>query len=335
MGEHLVEDGWNRQALERAGALDADVLLVEQRRTDAGVSQSRATLSFDGPRRGVASWLAAPAPMGSLDYVSPQARLVCALALKDPALAMDDLLHVLDAAGTEAREAIASLEDTAHLRIHDDLAAPLGGEIAIAIDGPVLPFPAWKAIVEVYDPARLQKAIEWIVQDCDARLRQNGEQGVVLEPAVPGSRTFYAIHARGETGGIYYVMQDGYAVVASSREVLDQALRIREAGHGIARSAKFRALCPADGNTNFSAVVYQDMTPDLAPLLRRLAPSIGGGFGASPEALAHVIGHASLAYAYAEEDRITFAADDVAESFGLDLRSLLTEPPAATNASTP
>ena len=36
------------------------------------------------------------------------------------------------------------------------LAATMGGDVAIALDGPVLPVPSFKVAIEVYDPARFQ-----------------------------------------------------------------------------------------------------------------------------------------------------------------------------------
>src|SRR5262249_41192527 len=40
--------------------------------------ETRASLGFEGPRSGMAAWLAAPGPMGALDYVSPEATIVTA-----------------------------------------------------------------------------------------------------------------------------------------------------------------------------------------------------------------------------------------------------------------
>ena len=49
-----------------------------------GRGLSQAELSFNGPRRGIPAWLAAPAPIGSLDFVSPHAVIAVSVLLNNP-----------------------------------------------------------------------------------------------------------------------------------------------------------------------------------------------------------------------------------------------------------
>ena len=54
--------------------------------------EARAALGFDGPRTGMAAWLADPSPMGTLDYVSPEATIVTAFVVKSPTAIVDGLV---------------------------------------------------------------------------------------------------------------------------------------------------------------------------------------------------------------------------------------------------
>ncbi len=47
--------------------------------------------------------------------------------------------------------------------LEDSRMAILGGEFALALDGPLFPTPSLKLVVEVYDPARFQKTLEGLV----------------------------------------------------------------------------------------------------------------------------------------------------------------------------
>ena len=82
--------------------------------------------------------------------------------LKQPAAMLDDLLALVEAAGPSAGELGAArswpTSKSEHgLSLRDDLAATLGGDFAFAIDGPWLPTPSWKLVLEVADAGRLHR----------------------------------------------------------------------------------------------------------------------------------------------------------------------------------
>ena len=62
-------------ALRNSGFNDIKYLIATRGESaSSGQGDNRISLEFTGQRHGIASWLAAPAPMGSLDYVSANAR---------------------------------------------------------------------------------------------------------------------------------------------------------------------------------------------------------------------------------------------------------------------
>jgi hypothetical protein len=51
------------------------------------------------------------------------------------------------------------------LNLRNDIAAPLGGEYAFAIDGPILPVPSWKLVFQVNDPPVYSKRLNaWLTK---------------------------------------------------------------------------------------------------------------------------------------------------------------------------
>jgi hypothetical protein len=116
--------------------------------------EARAALSFDPARSGIAAWLANPAAMGSLDYVSPDASTLAAFVVRDPVAIADQLAGM-------AKTTPAGLGAEGELR--NDLAHSLGGEFAVSLDGPLMPVPSWKVVVEVYNPAQLQSVFTRLV----------------------------------------------------------------------------------------------------------------------------------------------------------------------------
>jgi len=271
MTNALQEEGGRRdqrqqQALHRSG-LDGLRYLVLERKVVADESQTQAVLAFAGTRRGIASWLAGPAPMGALDFVSPHAQGAAAFVFKGPALVFDDALGLIATNDPKARDAIARLESKLDLSLREDLAATLGGEFALALDGPLLPTPGWKLVVEVYDPARLQASLERLVTRANDEATSAGRRGLRLESEQVGEETYHSL--RGALPfELHYAFADGYMVAAPSRALVMRAIRTHDSGETLGRSAHFRALFPPDRDAHVSGLVYQNMGPTIHSLLQ-------------------------------------------------------------------
>jgi hypothetical protein len=332
-------EGDERDRLARLGIDGVQHLLLEQW-ADGQTTRREAVLSFDGARHGVASWLAAPGPMGALSFFSPQSTAVAAFVMKEPSLLLADVLASLTAEERDRFEA-----DRARFEIEHgwdpiaDLAAPLGGEVAVGIDGPVVPTPAWKAVVEVYDPARLQVGIERLVADCDAQLRQHGEGSLALAAEGDGW-TIRRTRADGTAQDAHYRYQDGYLVASATAGLVDHALRYRTSGASLLASPRLRSLLPPDQQLNVSALWYQDLSAIMAPIAGVVkglhgapgaegaqAGEAGGPPPAQLQALAKALGEASgatVVFAYGEEDRIRLSSSSPRNPLGL-LDMLLTK----------
>jgi hypothetical protein len=301
-----------------------------------GSPSGRAEVVFDGQRHGVASWLSGPAPMGSLELVSSDASAVSAFLTREPVELVDELFAVLFESDPEALDELARLEREQGIDIREDLAAPLGGEMAFALDGPLVPVPSFKLIVEVNDRARLQQSLEYLVSrfDDEVRARQDGEDvtGLMLEQvAVTAGQPVYRIAAvAGDGSGgdspveVFYTYIGSYLVAAPSEALLSQARQIQSAGTSIVTSTEFQDLLPRDGYTNFSAVAFQSFGDKVGPLLSALSSKIGDGGGMPAEdrqQLEERLGAPALFVAYGGEDRISIAGTYGGE--GISLVSLL------------
>ena len=314
------ESSESRQTAERMGILDVEHFIIDRREID-GKAETRAALTFTQTRRGVASWVAAPAPMGSLSFFSPDANLAAAFVVKNPVTILDEML----AMNPEFARELAEAQSKHGFDVRNDLAAPFGGEVAIALDGPVLPSPSWKMVAEVYDPARLQQTLEKAVAHVNAEIRKEGKAGVTLTSEQAGGRTFYAIQGTDPKVELHYVFEDGYMVAGPSRALLERAIQLRDSGVTLATTAKFRDLLGPDGQVNVSALVYQNLAP-LAKSASKLVPE-GNAKGKGPrngpaKLTAWLAAQGpTLYYAYAEPDRIVIAGSNQ-NPLGLNLGTL-------------
>ncbi|HSR67523.1 MAG TPA: FecR domain-containing protein [Acidobacteriota bacterium] len=303
--------------LAESGIVNVEHFFVEMREAE-GMIENRAMLTFDGERQGIASWLAAPAPIGGLDYVSQEASVAVGLAVREPVQLIDEVIAML---GDEARRAVAEIETQTGINLQADLAAPLGGEFVFAIDGPLLPMPSWKAVIEVYDPPTLQSTIERFVARADQELKAEGKKGVTLTSQDSGGRTYYRVSVLDlPLASFSYTFVEGYLVAAPARGLVADAIRFNEIGATLPHSTEFVNLLPRDGHTGFSAVAYQDLRSVLEPLagLARGIELPEGEREVLDEAMQGM--SASLVCAYAEEDRILFATTG---NFGFNPSNLM------------
>ena len=296
----------NSGALPNSGFNDIKYLIAT-RGESSSQGDNRVTLEFDGQRHGIASWLAAPAPMGSLDYVSANAGAVVSFVSKQPALMLDDIFSTIGASDPNFSKSLAQTNSELGLDIRNDLASSLGGELTLALDGPALPTPAWKAVVEVNNSGALQVAIDKLVRAANREAEKSSQPGpgVTLKQEQAGGRTFYTIQCQGAglSTEYAYTFADGYMIMAPSRALILAALQTHANGTSLARSSAFRALLPSDNQANFSAMIYQN----LGPILKPLASQLTTGQLALVQQLA-ADAKPSVFCAYGESDRIEVAS---------------------------
>ncbi len=259
------------RALQNSGFNDIKYLIAS-RGESSSQADNRITLEFNGQRRGIASWLAAPAPAGSLDYVSANAGAAVSFVAKQPALMLDDIFSTFGASDPNFSQDLAKANSELGLDIRNDLASALGGELTLALDGPVLPTPSWKAIIEVNNSGAFQLAMEKMVQAANREAQKSNMPGLTLNQTQSGGRTFYTIQSQsaGLSTEYNYTFADGYMIMAPSRALLLAALQTHANGTSLARSASFHALLPSDSQANFSAMIYQNLSPILKPLASQL-----------------------------------------------------------------
>ncbi|HEX8844685.1 MAG TPA: FecR domain-containing protein [Pyrinomonadaceae bacterium] len=313
----------HKETFSRLGLMSLKHFVVEQKETE-GKTNSRAMLTFKEERRGIASWLAAPGPMGTLNFISPDANIVTAFVVRKPDALVEELLGYLETSSPNMRQDLKQLEAASGLKLREDFAAPLGGEFAFAIDGPILPTPSWKMVFEVYDQQHLQQTFERVVGKLNEWAAREGRSGLRWENSESGGRTFYALKSSGYGVEFHYTYADGYLVAAPSRALVERALKYHDSGNTLLRSARFTSTLPADGNANFSAIFYHD----LAPLFEPVAGQVQNASREMTEEQQRALRSAmnappTLAYAYAQGDRIVVAADSEGGPFGISPVSLM------------
>jgi hypothetical protein len=292
----------NQMILQRTGFADVKFLVWEHKSV-AGQPASQTELSFTGPRHGVASWLAAPALLGSLDFVSPKAILSGTVVLTNPAQIFEDVKELATSSNPNAFATLARSEDALRLSLKEDLLSHLGGEITFELDSPIQSAPVWKAILRVNDANRLQQTLSTLLATLPFEAQKTDEGGVTYHVLrIPSPK---------KTFEIGYAFVDGYLVIASSRETVSEAVRLHRTGESLAKSKKFLASLPPGHSPEASALLYQDPIAMTALRLRQVSPEMAKslsqlGAGTTP----------AVVCAYGEESALRVASTNGAVDAG-------------------
>jgi len=253
------------QMLRETGFGDVKYAIWEHKGV-AAKAEGQAELSFTRPRRGIASWLAAPRDLGSLDFASPKAILVASIALKNLGDVFEDVRALASASNPNAFAQFDQMQQGLGLNLKDDLLSQLGGEITLEVDDVTDGQPAWKAILQVNDTARLQQTFSKLLATAPVSDKQFSESGVTYHSLMVPSA------ARSMEVG--YAFVDGYLVIASSGDGVREAVRLHRGGGSLAKSSKFLAALPPGHSTQASALYYSDPLKTLGLQLARFSPQL-------------------------------------------------------------
>ena len=299
----------NAEAAIPTGFDNVQYLVLERK----GEGEMRASLSFAGERQGIASWLGAPGPAGSLNFVSPSANFAASVVMKNPRIMMRELLGMLGNSNANFQQQLNDFEAKSGVNLLNDVAEPLGSDFTIAMDGGITPLIA----IEVYDQVRLQNTLQTFLNSFN-QMPANAKSGhLTITNHSEGGRTFYAISSdKANALSVHYTFVDGYLLASWSDGSLVTAISNEQSGHTLVSDESFRAKLPADGYANFSAMVYSNMS-SLGDLAKQVNSS------QKAQLFAGLVANSGpgLICVYGETDRIVAATRG--SFLGFDLGTLI------------
>lgn len=293
-----------KDMLNRAG-FDNVKFLVWEHKNGSGQASSDAELSFNGPRHGVASWLAAPTVLGSLDFVSPKAVAVTSVKLKNLAEIFDGVRELATVMNPNAFASLDQMQQMMNVNLRNDLLNYLDGEITLELDGVVGQQPSWKAILQVNNPERLQQTLSKLFaasgQQPTRSSDKNGQK--YYNVVIPSARTPMQIT---------YAYADGYLIIASSSELAKESIQAHRSGSSFAKSPKFLASESQGRSDQASVLLYYDPVSLWGIRTQSTSPEMG-------QLLAQVQTNPMLVRTYADQDAIRI----VSNSAGADPTAIL------------
>jgi type II secretory pathway pseudopilin PulG len=281
--------------LQRSGFADTKYVVWKHAQV-AGKEVSRMEISFNGPRQGAAAWLAKPAPLGSLDFVSSKPMFAATIVLENLARIFDDMKEISGPASADKFAGAEGMSKAFNLDLKNDLLSLLAGEITVELDS-LNPKqqPVWRAILKVTEVNHLQQTLTALL----------GVTKLPTDHTEDGGITYYTVHVpSGATATeVGYTFVDGYLIVASSPQGVREAVRVHANGGSLAKSQEFLASLPPGESSNASAMFYQNPAAIAAFQLRAFSPGLADSVANSSNLLP-----GSVIRLYGEESAIREAS---------------------------
>lgn len=240
------------------GLLSMRYLFFEQR-SGGGREESEATLTFQGARTGIASWLATPGSAGSTEYISSEAVAVFSASTRDPRQALDELVTTIGDMAGDMRK----FEAETGVSVSNDIAASLGTDFTFAIERPTLPIPGWVAAFEVVRPGVLDDAVRRLVDAHNRRVQGSNDVLTFTQENVNG-RMWSSVKFSPVT--LHWTYDRGYLIASTDRALATRAIAIRQSGSSLTRSASFQQRFPTTGGLHHSGFFWLNTNGVLAEL---------------------------------------------------------------------
>lgn len=231
--------------------------LMVERRGVLGAEENEMTLTFQGERIGMASWLADSGSGGAAEYISADAVFAAYATTREPKQLFEEITAQLAKLDPTFGQNMAAVEARLGLRFADDLAAACGTESAFSLDGFSLTGPVWVTAVLVNNPVTLDNSIRRLVEVANAELATTDQaKQVTLTQETADGRAWTTLKSGLSPLSITWTYDNGYLVAASDRGTAMRAIATRSGGAPLVWSTAFQRQLPVSSGMHPSAFAW-------------------------------------------------------------------------------
>ena len=258
--------------VELAAMTKMKYVFLEQR-APAGAEENEVTFAFQGPRTGVASWLADAGSGGAAEYLPADALVAGYVSMREPLQMFEELTAQMTRSEPEFASGLSSLEEKLGASFVQNLTAAVGTEAALALTGFSTSDPVWVMASLANNPAVIDSSLQKLVETFNAELGPDEQfKRIVFEQEIAGGRTWSRVRTEGLPLGITWTYDAGYMVAGADRAVAERAIAARNGGFPLVWSSDFLGQLPSSAGLYPSAFAWLN-TKGAFAMLSPLAPS--------------------------------------------------------------
>jgi hypothetical protein len=258
--------------VELVGLSGMKYAFLEQR-APAGAAENEVTLMFQGPRTGMASWLADAGSGGAAEYLPPDALLAGYVSLREPWLLFQEFTALMVKQEGSFEGDLARVDEKLGAGFIADLTAAMGTEAAFAVNGFSFNGPRWQMTALVNDPVVIDNSLRRVIDVFNSELAADEqEQRIVFTQESVSGRVWNTAKAASLPIGVTWTYDSGFMVAASDRATAERAMATRNGGSPLVWSPEFLGQLPASAGIHPSAFVWLN-TKGALEMFSALAPS--------------------------------------------------------------
>jgi hypothetical protein len=231
-------------------------VFLEQRRPQ-GIEENEVSVSFKGPRTGLASMLASTGSGGAAEYLSTDSIIAVYASTREPQQLFEEITTQLSQFSPVFRNNLADAEAKMGISFSNDLARAFGTESAFAIQGISTTGPVWTMAVLVNDPTTLDNTIRKLMNSINGVLEREGKaERLAIEQETVDGRTWTTLKLSQQPFAFTWAYDRGYMVAGSDRGVASQAIATRNGGSPLVWSPAFQQQLSSSAGLHPSGFVW-------------------------------------------------------------------------------
>ncbi len=258
--------------VELAGMVGLKYLFLEQR-APAGAEENEVTFAFQGPRTGMASWLADTGSGGAAEYLPADALLAGYVSTREPRQLFEEFTTLMTSEDASFDSHMATAHEKLGAGFIENLTKAMGTEAAFALHGFSVSGPTWTMAALAHNPAVIDGSIQTLVEAHNAELApEDQDKRIVFGQESAGGRVWSTVKPASLPFGVTWTYDGGYMVAASDRAAAERAIATRNGGSPLVWSPEFVGQLPSSAGLHPSAFAWLN-TKGALGMFSALAPN--------------------------------------------------------------
>jgi hypothetical protein len=228
-----------------------------EQRAPAGAVENEVTLTFQGARTGLASWLADAGSGGAAEYLPSDVLVAGYVSTREPLQLFNEFAAQVLKSDPNFEQNLARLDEKLGAGFVQGLAGALGTEAAVALTGLSTSGPTWLMASLANNPTTIDASVRTLVDAFNAELGPDEQaRRIVIQQESAGGRTWSTMKPGGLPIAIVWTYDRGYLVAASDRAVAERAIATRNGGSPLVWSPEFLGQLPSSAGLHPAAFAW-------------------------------------------------------------------------------